>query len=40
MSALVQNHGIREKFQGRELEEVFDLLIDSNDAILEKVVSI
>ncbi|XP_054712256.1 exosome component 10-like [Uloborus diversus] len=37
MTAIVQNQGVREKFQERELEEKFDLLVDVNDIILENV---
>lgn len=37
MTSIIQGHGIREKFQRRELEEKFDLLIDTNDTILENV---
>lgn len=40
MTSLIQKQNIREKFQGRELEEKFDLLVDVNDVILESIVSI
>ncbi|XP_015928084.2 exosome complex component 10 [Parasteatoda tepidariorum] len=35
MTSIIQAHGIREKFQGLELEDQLDLLIEVNDSILE-----
>ncbi|GBM57592.1 Exosome component 10 [Araneus ventricosus] len=37
MTSIIQSHGMREKFQDRELEEKFDLLVEANDTILENV---
>ncbi|GFV54764.1 hypothetical protein TNCV_3010661, partial [Trichonephila clavipes] len=37
MTSIINSHGIRERFRGREPEEKFDLLIDANDVILENV---
>lgn len=44
MSRVMQYHGCRSHLRDRnkvtELEDKFDLLVDANDAILERVVSI
>ncbi|XP_035205235.1 exosome component 10-like, partial [Stegodyphus dumicola] len=37
MTCLIQSQGIREKFQGSELEEKFDLLTEVNNVILDNV---
>ncbi|GFS76195.1 hypothetical protein NPIL_472231 [Nephila pilipes] len=37
MTSVIQSHGIRDKFQGRESDEKFDLLVEANDVILENV---
>lgn len=39
MTSLIQRLGIREKFQGRELDEKFDLLSAVNEVIFENIVS-
>ena len=44
MSRVMQYHGCRSNIKGQnkvtELEDKFDLLVDTNDVILERVVSI
>lgn len=44
MSRVMQYHGCRSNIKDRskvtELEDKFDLLVDTNDVILERVVSI
>lgn len=44
MSKVMQYHGCRSNIKDRskvtELEDKFDLLVDTNDVILERVVSI
>ena len=40
MTSLIQRHNIRERFQGRQLDEKFDLLEEANEVILENIVSV
>ncbi len=39
MTSLLHKQNVRESFQGRELEEKFDLLVDVNEVILDNIVS-
>lgn len=39
MTSLIQRQNIRERFQGRQLEEKFDLLEEVNEIIIENIVS-
>lgn len=40
MTSLIQRQNVREKFQGRQLDEKFDLLEEVNEMISESIVSI
>lgn len=39
MTSIIQRQNFRERFQGRQLEEKFDLLEEVNEILIENIVS-